>query len=116
MKATFLHRAQKGPSHPDFGDPDLPQWYEVGESIEGPECWRLVCVGLCKAADDECSQTVMQKVTQRELTSARRTYEARSKGIRPEDYRAFELGQMIGYDETGHWVPGPNYEDDDDEE
>jgi hypothetical protein len=85
----------------------------AGHVIDHVDAWRLVRQGVAVPADDECEKAA--NMTPAQHAAARRAYERVSRGIAPEDYDAFDRGEMIGYDERGHWIPGPTYNGGDDE-
>lgn len=90
----------------------------AGSEIDKPDCYKLVQHGVAEPIDDECRE--FAGMTREQITAAQKAYVKVSKGIHPDDYAAFDAGQMVGYDGDGEWIPGPNYvpteeEDDEDE-
>ena len=88
----------------------------IGTLIDDSNCWRLVLQGIAEAADDDCRLWSMQTDEQRAATA--RASKRLLAGIHPDDFAAFDAGEMIGYDAAGNIVPGPNAKPktDDDEE
>ena len=93
----------------------------IGTEIRGPESWKLVRMGMAEPADDECRARC--NMNQAQIDAAAKAQERGSKGIHPDDYEAFDRGEMVGYKPDGTFIPGPNFEqyqddefeDDDDE-
>lgn len=85
---------------------DVPFW-KRGAIIETPDCYLLVQMGCCAPADDECAKEA--GMTPDMIRAATKAYERVAKGIHPDDYAAFDKGEMTGYDpQTGAKTPGPN--------
>lgn len=76
----------------------------AGTILEHPRSWKLVRMGVAESADDECTAKVDRTTAQ--LAEAQRA--ARRSRIHPDDYDAFEAGEMIGYYDDGSPIPGPN--------
>jgi hypothetical protein len=121
LKAELLKDTEAAPSA--AGDERLvtingKPHFPAGTIIEHPQAYRLVKMGVAKPADGEC--VVAAGMTTEQQQAAQVTQELVSKGIHPEDYQAYLDGIMIGYDEDGKYIPGPNYTEDepdgDDEE
>ncbi len=72
-----------------------------------PESWKLVVHGVAIPEDEECRLKV--NMTPEQMAERQRTYNRLAAGIHPDDWEAFDRGEMIGYDEQGHKVPGPNF-------
>ena len=92
-------------------------YWPVGTEEEHPKAYRLVRMGIAEPADDECR--LRAAMSTQEMKLAGRQYEMVSKGIQPEDYQRYLDGEILGYDEDGNDVPGPNWKDteaEDDEE
>lgn len=113
MKAKLLRRMEMAPGHPDF-IPGVKQWLEPGTLIDHPKSYMLVRMGVADAADDECEKAAAMTNTQK--AQAQLAYQRVSKGIAPEDYQAFDDGEIAGYNPDGSPIPGPNADVDDDEE
>lgn len=101
MKATLIRHMRCIPSK-EFPSGEKPS----GTLIDHPEAYRLVQMGVALPADDECEQKAA--MTEERLAAARHAYERTSKGIRPEDFAAFDSGQMVGYAPNGEPIPGPH--------
>ena len=92
-----------------------PQWVDapVGTEINDPECYKLVRMGMAEPSDDECRDRC--NMTQEQITAASQAQDKVSKGIHPDDYNAYDRGEMVGYNPDGSVIPGPNYGGDQDE-
>jgi hypothetical protein len=91
-----------------FPDDDFPEGVKpAGTIIDHPDAYRLVQLGVAEPADEECEQK--HGMTHENMLAKQKTFPRIARGILPEDYEAFENGEMIGYDNQGRWVPGPNY-------
>lgn len=95
MKATLIREMTCTPTR-DFPTGRKP----AGTEIDHPQAFRLVQMGVALPADPECEQASGR--TEEELAEARYAYERTSKGIHPEDFAAYEAGQMDGYDPAGN--------------
>lgn len=84
-------------------------WKSSGYVHEHPECWRLVRHGCAEPADDECRERA--NMTVEEMAVVQHAYGRVSRGIAPEDYAAFDAGEMVGYRADGSMIPGPNYQE-----
>ena len=96
---------------------DTPRWVEApaGTEISDPECYKLVRMGMAEPSDDECRERC--GMTQEQIATAAFAQEKVSKGIHPDDYNAYDRGEMVGYNPDGTFIRGPNwdqYQDDDD--
>lgn len=78
----------------------------AGTVIDDPGCFVLVRQGVAEPADEECA--VKAGMTPERFAAAQKAYERTEKGIRPEDFAAFDAGEMVGYDDQGNPIPGPN--------
>lgn len=113
MKAELLRRLEMGPTHPEYVSGEK-KWLDVGHVIDHPQSFMLVRMGVAKAADDECEKAAQMTATAHQKAVA--AYERLEKGIAPEDFDAFDSGEMSGYDpETGEPILGPNAVDEDDD-
>lgn len=108
MRAKLTRRLEMGPTHPDYVA-GTTQYVEAGDVLEHPQAFWLVRQGVAEPADDECEKAARMTATQKQ--AAREAYERVSRGIHPEDYEAFELGEIDGYVD-GEPIPGPASEDD----
>jgi len=79
----------------------------AGTVIDDPEAYQLVRMGIAEAADAECE--AIHGMTPETAAAARKAYERVERGIHPTDYAAYDAGEMIGYDQEGNPIPGPNY-------
>lgn len=86
-----------------FPDGLLP----AGFIDEGPESWKLVVHGVAIPEDEECRLKV--NMTPEEMAQRQHVYNRLAVGIHPEDWAAYDRGEMIGYDEQGRKIPGPNF-------
>lgn len=78
----------------------------AGTEIEHTDAWILVRMSVAEPTDEECR--LKADMTPEKTEAARRGYERVSRGIAPEDYEAFDRGEMIGYFADGSPIPGPN--------
>lgn len=79
----------------------------VGTEIDHADAYLLVQMGVAVPADEECE--LAAKMTPEKMRAAQYAYERTSRGIHPGDFEAYDAGLMVGYDEQGKWIPGPNY-------
>jgi hypothetical protein len=92
-------------------------YWPVGTVEDHPKAYMLVRMGVAEPDDDECR--LAAAMTSTEMKTAQRQHELVSKGIQPDDYQRYLDGEIVGYDEDGNDIPGPNYvepEQEDDEE
>jgi hypothetical protein len=80
----------------------------AGSIDAGPDCWKLVTHGVAIPDDDECAKKV--NMSAEELASVQHSYNRLAAGIHPEDWAAFDAGEMVGYDKDGRKIPGPNFQ------
>lgn len=97
-------------------DSDPPEKYPdgkapVGTIIDHSDAYLLVRQGVAEPADEECEKA--HGMTPEQLERARYGYERADKGIHPDDYAAYDAGQMVGYGPDGRPIPGPNYIEED---
>ena len=86
----------------------------AGTIIEAPDCYRLVLLGAAEPADDECREKVnLPEDVLQIRQKARRRIEA---GIQPEDNERFDRGEIVGYNPDGSDIPGPNYQEEAEDE
>ncbi|MGA2035879.1 MAG: hypothetical protein ABSG68_26830 [Thermoguttaceae bacterium] len=79
----------------------------AGSELENPEAYLLVRMGCAEPADPECEAA--HGMGPEQLAAARTAYVRVAAGIHPDDYAAFDAGEMVGYDADGRPIPGPNY-------
>ena len=89
-------------------------WQPVGTIIDHPDAYRLVRHGCAEPADEECEWAA--NMSSEALAKAQAAYPKIAAGIMPEDREAWDLGFMRGYNPDGTWVPGPNYDEFQEEE
>jgi hypothetical protein len=102
MQAKTI-RALSAPRSERFPDGVLP----AGTIDDGPDSWRLVMAGVAEPADEECRAKC--NLSREQMDTLQHAYDRLSLGIHPDDWAAFDAGEMIGYDERGRHIPGPNY-------
>ena len=78
----------------------------VGTVIEHPDAYKLVRLGCAVPADNECY--FRANMTQRQMAVAQHAQRRTAAGIHPEDFEAYDRGEMVGYFPDGSWVPGEN--------
>jgi hypothetical protein len=113
MKAKLIRRAMRdnGPGKPETR-------LEIGHIHERHDAYLLVHAGMAVPEDDECRKAC--GMTDAQIAEVVKAQNAVSKGIAPEDYDKFHRGEILGYNEDGSYIPGPNavpeieegYEDD----
>lgn len=81
---------------------------DAGHVIDNPDAYLLVLQGAAEPADEECAAASSQ--TPEARAAAQAAYEMTRLGIVEEDRDAFRAGAMLGYDPSGDWIPGPNYD------
>ncbi|MFZ5829821.1 MAG: hypothetical protein ACOY3P_07025 [Planctomycetota bacterium] len=108
MKATLLLDMSCDPS------PANPQGImRAGEEIDHPDAYMLVRMGVAEPSDDECA--ARHGLSPEQLAAARQAYRRVSAGIHPEDYALFDREVITGYAADGSYLPGPNWEDPEDD-
>jgi len=89
--------------------------WPAGTEEEHPNAWKRVRMGDSEPADDECR--LRAAMSTKDMENAQRHNGALQKGIESKDYQRFFDGEILGYDENGDDIPGPNWiqrdEDDD---
>ncbi len=91
--------------------------WPAGTVEEHPKAFWRVRMGDSEPADDECRLAAGMSTS--EQKRATKHQGAVQKGIQPEDYQRYFDGEILGYDENGDDIPGPNYippEDDEDDD
>ena len=90
-------------------------WWPVGAVVDVDEDGaRLVSNGDAEPADDEMEALCCNwKANRAEVLLSR---EMLAKGIEPEDRERFRRKEILGYDENGNDIPGPNYIQPDEED
>ena len=78
----------------------------AGTLLDWPDVWKLVRVGAAVPEDDECS--LLANMTQHQMDAAQRAQRRAAAGIHPDDFEAFDSGEMSGYYPDGSFKPGPN--------
>ena len=110
MKATTVvelgcacEACQKGSQGcAEYPDGKIP----IGTIREHSDAWKWVRMGVAVPADEECG--VKANMTEHQQKVVQHAQRRVSKGIAPEDYAAFDAGEMIGYFPDGTARPGPN--------
>lgn len=77
----------------------------AGTIFDRPDSYKLVQLGAAEPLDDECRAAA--GMTDRKLQEAQYSQLRTSRGIDPEDFEAYDAGEMIGYVD-GKPIPGPN--------
>jgi len=118
MKAKWINDAFVTPGGTPCGetkvDEDGRLYYPAGTIVEDPRAHRLVQNGVAVPADAEC--TLACCMTTEEMKRAQVHQEMVLKGIQQQDYQRYLDGEILGYDEDGEDIPGPNYQEDDGDE
>lgn len=84
-------------------------YWPVGTIEDHPKAYMLVRMGVAEPADDECRLRAAMSTD--DMKHAQRQQELVSKGIEPDDYQRYLDGEILGYDEDGNDIPGPNYKE-----
>jgi hypothetical protein len=116
MKAKLIRDGRVAPSAPDderIEVRDGVRYWPAGTVHDHPRAYRLVEMGMAEPADDECRLRAC--MTTEEMKAAQVKQELVGKGIHPDDYQRYLDGEIIGYDEDGADIPGPNWVEDTDE-
>lgn len=102
MKCRLLKamRCKKTEARPDGRVP-------AGTVIDHPDAYLLVRLGCAESVDAECAEKAARSPQQ--LAQARKAQERTSRGIHPDDFEAYDRGEMIGYEADGSPIPGPNF-------
>lgn len=79
-----------------------------GTIIDHPDAWRLVRMGCAVPEDEECE--AVANVPPEKRAAMQEHYRMVALGIHPEDYEAFQAGEMEGYVD-GKPIPGPYAEE-----
>jgi hypothetical protein len=110
---------------------DTPEYAEQIDRSSGQPFWKLGAIvevdrrgaqllvgnGDCEPADEEAEAACKNWRANRDAILLSREMLARA--IDPEDRERFRNGEILGYDENGNDIPGPNWiepDDDDTEE
>ncbi len=127
MQATLLRDLEADVSMPDAfveKQPNGKRICKAGTTINQPDSYRLVQMGVAMPADEECEKAANR--TPEQLKAAQYAAERLARGIDHDDFDKYDRGIMIGYDADGNDIPGPNahlaevaeeaeYEDDEEE-
>jgi hypothetical protein len=109
MKCKLLHDTPAAPTIPP-NKTILP----AGTVIDHPDAWLLVQMGAAEAVDRECELKADR--TPEQLKQAQYEHLRTRRGISPEDYAAYDAGEIVGYNADGSAKPGPSFVDEDEEE
>lgn len=122
MKVEFIrHDIKLAPGYP-FDESRMVKtergtFWKCGALMEvnARECELLVGNGDCIPACDESNAICAGWEAKLEIRKVHR--EMLARGIAPEDRQRYLRGEIVGYDENGDDIPGPNYvtPDEDDE-
>jgi hypothetical protein len=82
----------------------------AGTELEDPRAYFLVGMGVAVPVDEECKAKCQPRSPEDEA-AALHSYNRLEAGVAQEDFGAYDKGYMLGYDEDGKWIPGPNYEE-----
>lgn len=86
----------------DFPDGIQP----AGTIFDLPDSYKLVQHGAAESLDDEARAAA--GMTEQELRRVQYSQLRTSRGIVPEDFEAYDAGEIIGYYPNGDPKPGPN--------
>ena len=109
MKAKLLKELDVSPraKNAQIKTVDGRRVWPVDSIIDDPKAYRLVQMGVAEPADDECRKRAAMSPD--EMKKAQSHQEMVAKGIQPEDYERYQDGEILGYDEEGNDIPGPNW-------
>ena len=107
---------------------DTPEYAEQIDRSSGQPFWKLGAVvsverrgaqllvgnGDCEPADEEAEQAC--KGWREKRPDVLLSREMLARAIDPEDRERFRNGEILGYDENGNDIPGPNWIEPDDED
>jgi hypothetical protein len=105
MKARLVSESEIYVGDDSRGKP-LSRRVPAGHVIDRADSWKLVRLGKARPADEECARAA--GMTEQEMQAAIQAQARISRGILPEDWAAFDRGEMDGYDADGNPIPGPN--------
>jgi hypothetical protein len=113
MRCRLLRELEQSPALPQdwqyFEQHGHFEMLPAGTVINNPSAFQLVRLGVAVADDEQCERA--HGMNQQQLDAARHAAERVGLGIHPDDYPAYEAGQMRGYNPDGSWIPGPNFSD-----
>jgi hypothetical protein len=105
----------------EFPDGKIP----VGTINDRPDSYKWVKMGVAVPDDEECE--LAAGMDEQAIQAAQHAAKRTALGIAPEDFEAYDRGEMTGYYRNGTPIPGPdadvsdggiilndNYEDEDD--
>ena len=78
----------------------------AGTVIKDPKAYMLVRMGIAIPADDECRERA--GMTEEKMKAAIHAQRRTAAGIHPDDFAAYDCGEMVGYNGDGSYKPGPN--------
>jgi len=81
---------------------DGRKYWPSGTVLEDERAYRLVQMGVAVPDDAECHDAA--GMTEAQMQAAQHAQKRVAKGIHPDDYEAFDAGEMTGYDEDGNPV------------
>ena len=80
----------------------------AGTIITDPMAYMLVRMGAAEPADEECLRAA--NMTSEQFADAVYAQQRTAAGIHPDDFAAYDRGEMIGYERgTLKPIPGPNF-------
>jgi len=111
MQCRLLRRLKWSPS------PVRQGYAEPGTVIDHPDSWLLVLNGDAEPADEECDQrTGFSGWSDERKQAVLKHRERMAAGIHPDDFDAYDRGEIAGYNPDGSAIPGPNVIPDEPEE
>lgn len=78
----------------------------IGTINDRADAYKWVLMGVADSADEECRQRV--NITPKQLKAVKHAAKRTALGIIPEDFEAYDSGEMRGYKKDGSFIPGPN--------
>ncbi len=80
----------------------------AGTVLESEQIFKFVQHGAADPADEECR--IRAGMDDAEIKLAKYRQRRLAAGIHYDDIDAYDQGLMVGYDDDGKWIPGPNAE------
>lgn len=80
-------------------------YFPKGTEYEHKLAHMFVRKGCAAPADEECHAAC--GMTPEQLAQAQHLYKRNAAGIRPEDFKLFDDGVILGYEQNGEYIHGP---------
>lgn len=107
MQAKLLKEMDVRTGYNPNGTPIIER-RPAGTIIDNPAAFMLVRMGAAEPADEACRAAA--KMTTEQFEEAVYAQQRTAAGIHPDDFAAYDRGEMIGYEPgTSKPIPGPNF-------